>query len=143
MPIKNKKIYTIGTSTRDKEEFIELIKQYEIKAIIDVRRFPTSRFEHFKKDNLQRFAKQEGVRYFYLGNKLGGYRNGGYDEYTRSVSFQEGIKKLKEIALRIPSAFFCAEKLPWKCHRRFIADTLKKEGWRVFHIIEKGRCWER
>ncbi|MBE0477856.1 DUF488 domain-containing protein [Candidatus Aerophobetes bacterium] len=137
MNTENKKIYSFGTSTREKEEFIELVKQYKIKAIIDVRRFPTSRFEHFKKDNLQRIAEKENIRYFYLGNELGGYRKAGYEEHTRSASFQAGMKKLEDIAIQLPSAFFCAEKLPWRCHRRFIADVLKKGGWRVIHIIEK------
>lgn len=35
----------------------------------------------------------------------------------------------------------CAERFPWKCHRRWIARELHKRGWQVEHIIDKGKVW--
>jgi len=142
MSIKSKKVYTLGTSNRTQDEFIELLKLYNIKAVIDVRRFPTSKWEHFKKENLQKFLKEKNIRYFYLGRELGGYRKGGYEEYTRSELFKKGIENLEKISIKANSALVCAEKLPWRCHRRFIGEKLKEKGWRVVHIIERQRCWE-
>lgn len=63
----------------------------------------------------------------YLGDELGGYRKGGYEAYLLTKEFLEGLKKL--------------ERLPWRCHRRFIGNALKNSGWKVIHIIEKDRRW--
>ncbi|RLG80782.1 MAG: hypothetical protein DRO09_02700 [Thermoprotei archaeon] len=44
---------------------------------------------------------------------------------------------LKGIIGRVngPVAIMCSEKLWFKCHRRFISDTLVREGFEVLHII--------
>ena len=136
-----KTIYTIGTSTRGWEEFRELVKSFGIIVLADVRRFPQSRFEHFHRENLARLCQREGLSYLYLGKDLGGYRKGGYEAYTKTQGFKEGIEKLKTYASRQPTAILCAERFPWRCHRRFIARRLEEEGWEVVHIIEKERVW--
>jgi uncharacterized protein (DUF488 family) len=134
-------IYTLGTSNHTKEEFLELLKYYHIETVVDVRSFPQSRFEHFKKDNLARILQGEGFKYVYLGKELGGFRKGGYLSYTKTVPYQEGISHLEQIGKESITAFICAERLAWKCHRRFIASSLEEKGWLVEHIIEKGRVW--
>jgi len=138
---KHKKLYTLGTSNRESKDFLEILKTYCIEAVIDVRRFPTSRWEHFKKENLQKILEKEGINYFYLGRELGGYRKEGYEKHIETPLFKEGIQRLEKIATRLTSVFICAEKLPWKCHRRFIADVLQKRGWKVIHIIDRQRTW--
>ena len=134
-------IYTLGTSTHTREEFLELLNSYHIEKVVDVRSFPQSRFEHFKKENLERILSEKGFNYFYLGKELGGFRKGGYLSYTKSLPYQEGISHLEQIGRESITAFICAERFPWKCHRRFIASTLEERGWKVVHIIEKDRVW--
>lgn len=52
--MSEKLIYTIGTSNRSIDEFIEILKKYQIKTAIDVRSFPKSaRFPHFNSDSLK------------------------------------------------------------------------------------------
>jgi uncharacterized protein (DUF488 family) len=135
-------VYTIGTSNRTIEEFIKILDLYQINAVIDVRRFPTSqRFEHFKKENLAQHLYDHEISYHYLGNLLGGFRKGGYEAYMETGDFLKGLKQLEEIALEVPSAFMCAEKFPWKCHRNFIASSLKERGWEVIHILDTKETW--
>lgn len=136
-----KKIYSAGTSTRSEEEFIELLKSFGIQCVIDVRSFPTSRLEHFKGKNLQLILKREGIRYVYLGKELGGFRKGGYEAHLLSETFRHGLEKMESIARVEPTLFICAERLPWRCHRRFIGNALREKGWTVIHIIEKDRVW--
>ncbi len=136
-----KKIYSAGTSTRSEEEFIELLKSFGIRCVVDVRSFPTSRLEHFKGKNLELILKREGIRYVYLGNELGGFRKGGYEAHLLSETFRRGLEKMESIASAEPTLFICAERLPWRCHRRFIGNALKEKGWTVIHIIEKDRVW--
>ena len=135
-------IYTIGTSTRSIEEFISLCRKFKLQAVVDVRRFPVSKFDHFKKDNFSSELHRRGIRYFYLGDILGGFRKKGYEEHTHTSEFAGGIEKLKQIASEFVTAFLCAEKFPWRCHRRFIALRLVQDGWRVVHILDEERTWE-
>jgi uncharacterized protein (DUF488 family) len=134
-------IYTLGTSTRSKKEFIEVLHHFHVDTVADVRSFPQSRFEHFKKENLVRILKEEGFGYVYLGSELGGFRKGGYQAYTKSGPYLEGISLLEKPAREGITAFMCAERFPWKCHRRFIAVSLEERGWHVIHIIDKDRVW--
>ncbi len=135
-----KTIYTIGTSTRRLRELVETLKYYRIKRLIDVRHFPTSsRFPHFKRERLSRSLPRQGIEYRFLGEQLGGYRPGGYEAYVKTTAFQEGIEELTRLGLEKRSVFVCAEKLFWRCHRRFIADGLIQKGWDVYHIIDKGK----
>jgi uncharacterized protein (DUF488 family) len=121
---------------------MEILDLHQIIAIIDVRRFPTSqRFDHFKKENLIQHLHHHKISYHYLGNLLGGFRKGGYEAYMETVDFLKGLKQLEAIAKEGPSAFMCAEKFPWKCHRNFIASRLKERGWEVIHILDKDETW--
>jgi uncharacterized protein (DUF488 family) len=58
-----------------------------------------------------------------------------------TASFLKGLERLEKIGRERRTAFFCAEKFPWRCHRRWIARTLSERGWVVVHIIEKGKIW--
>ena len=132
-----KEIYTIGTSTRSLKDFIKILLSHGINVAVDVRRFPFSkRFPHFCKDTLALALKENGVAYFYLGNELGGLRKSGYERYTNSKEFREGIERLESIASTSKVTFFCCERLFFRCHRRFIAKILEKKGWKVYHIVD-------
>ena len=49
---QGKLVYTLGTSTRSPEEFIELLREHSVVVVVDVRRFPSSQFEHFCREKL-------------------------------------------------------------------------------------------
>jgi len=138
---QGKLVYTLGTSTRSLEEFIQLLTSHSVGAVIDVRRFPSSRFEHFCREKMEGLLPEAGIEYIYLGQELGGYRRGGYQNFTATSQFQTGIRKLEEIARKLNTAIICAERFPWRCHRRFIAIELEKRGWQVSHIIDERRDW--
>jgi len=141
-------IFTLGTSNRTLEEFLEILKEYKIGTVVDVRHWPTSRlFPHFKKENLERFLKENKIEYYHL-EKLGGYREGGYQNYMKTDEFKEGLEELIRISQfynceKVKNvAIICAEKFPWKCHRALISQELEKRNFKVIHIIEKNRIWE-
>ncbi|HIE17856.1 MAG TPA: DUF488 domain-containing protein [Dehalococcoidia bacterium] len=134
-------IYSLGTSTRSKAEFTALLQSYGIEMVIDVRRFPTSRFEHFKQPSLARLLTRLHIKYLHLGNRLGGYRKGGYQAFTTTPEFKQGLKAIEKAARQKRSVILCAERLPWRCHRRFITSELEKRGWQVEHIIDENKTW--
>ncbi|MGB9552907.1 MAG: DUF488 family protein [bacterium] len=135
------KVFTLGTSDRPFEEFLGLLRLHQIQAVADVRRFPTSRWEHFKKETFQSLLEAEKIDYFYLGKELGGFRSGGYQAYMQTEEFRKGIEQLKEIASQMATVIVCAERFPWRCHRRFIAQFLESCGFQVVHILDRNRVW--
>ncbi len=141
-PEPGRHIYTLGTSTRTAEGLLSVLKAYDIELVADVRSFPTSRFEHFRQKHLAGLLDEAGIAYVYLGKELGGYRKMGYLNYIATGDFQAGVGKLERIAAHRKSAFLCAERFPWRCHRRFIAGEMEKRGWQVTHIIDEKRVWQ-
>ena len=134
-------IFTLGSSTRPLDEFLSLLKQHGTQRVVDARRFPTSRFQHFKRENLKSVLEEEGFKYTYSGDRLGGYRKGGYQDYTTTPNFKPAVDFLEELASASKTAMMCVEKLPWRCHRRYISLELESRGWKVIHIIDTDRLW--
>ncbi len=136
-----KTIYSIGHSNRSIEDFLALLKQNNIDTLIDVRSSPVSKWEQFRKENLSRSLSDDGYKYVYLGRELGGFRKGGYERYTRTEEFKQALEEVEAYALDKEIAFMCAERFPWKCHRRYISRALEEKGWKVIHIIDKDKTW--
>ncbi len=130
------RVYTLGTSKRGEEEFIKILKKYKIETIFDVRRFPTSQFPHFQRERLEEICQREGVEYIYSGKELGGYRKGGYQNWMKGEEFKRGISLIREKAKGKTVCLLCAERVPFFCHRRFIAQELERKGVSVVHIME-------
>ena len=59
-------IYTIGTSTRSAEEFTRLLTGRDVAVVVDVRRFPFSRFEHFSGEHFSRFLRHADIDYVHM-----------------------------------------------------------------------------
>ena len=134
------RIWTIGHSNRSIEAFLELLREHSIQVLADIRSFPTSKIEHFKREEMERWLPENGIEYVWLGKELGGYRKGGYKRHMRTKLFREGVKKLLEIAKQKRTCIMCMEKNPKYCHRRFISAYLERKGVEVIHIIEKGQA---
>ncbi|MEM1537116.1 MAG: DUF488 domain-containing protein [Candidatus Bathyarchaeia archaeon] len=132
-------IWTIGHSNRSINTFLELLKEHKIQVLVDVRSFPTSKSEHFKRENMEKWLPENGIEYLWLGKELGGYRKGGYEKHMRTKIFREGVKNLLEIAAQKRTCIMCMEVNPKYCHRRFIAAHLERKGVKVIHIIAKGQ----
>jgi len=135
-------IYTLGTSNRSLEEFCEILQKFGIEQVIDVRSFPQSRrFPHFTRKNLEKALLLRGVAYIWLGKELGGYRKEGYQNYMKTENFREGMQKLLALSSGKRSVILCAERFPWRCHRRFIAQRLEELGCELRHILDGEKVW--
>jgi len=134
-------LYTVGTDLRSVEDFMEIIHAYEIRAVLDVRSYPRSKLLHFSGETLPGLLASNGIAYHFLGKELGGLRKGGYTAYIVTDGFREGIRALEAIARETLSVIICAERFPWKCHRKWISFELQKQGWEIRHIIDKGKVW--
>lgn len=132
---RDKVIYSAGTGARPLAEFIALLRGCGVAVAADVRSFPSSRrYPHFSREELRRSLAREGIEYVWLGECLGGFREGGYESHMLTEGFQRGLEELEELARRSPTVFFCAERHPRRCHRRFISRALEERGWKVLHL---------
>ncbi|MFQ6077077.1 MAG: DUF488 family protein [Candidatus Bathyarchaeia archaeon] len=129
-------VYTIGYGGRKFEDFVHLLKRHGVVVVVDVRRFPKSKYPGFDGKSLQEALPKLGIEYLYLGDLLGGFRRGGYQKYMESREYQEGIKRLLEVVEKGGAAIMCVERSPRACHRRFITSTLEGLGVKVVHIIK-------
>lgn len=128
-------VYDIGHSTRSKESFLSILKRHSIEIVVDVRRFPRSKkFPHFDKETMKEYLSKEGIDYLWMGEKLGGFRKGGYEEWSRTEAFSQGIEELENLAIRKKTVILCAEGFYLRCHRMFILERLTKSGWEVRHL---------
>jgi uncharacterized protein (DUF488 family) len=147
-------IFTIGHSTRTWDEFVGVLKAHSIEAIADIRAFPMSRrMPHFNRDFLARSLPADGIRYVW-SKALGGHRKKvladspnvalrnqsfrNYADYMLTGEFQRGITELIELANSLRTAYMCAERLYFRCHRMLVSDWLVAHGYKVLHIDGLG-----
>jgi uncharacterized protein (DUF488 family) len=147
-------IYTIGHSTRELGEFLDLLAAHGVTQIVDVRRYPASRrHPHFAREALAAALEAIGVAYQHEP-ELGGRRTArrdstntawhsasfrGYADYMETSEFADALGRLRELARVRPTAILCAEAVPWRCHRQLIADALVARGEDVTHILGADR----
>ena len=155
--MKQKIIYTIGHSTHTLEDFIAMLKSFEIELLADIRSYPGSRkFPHFNKEILSVSLSENDIEYIHL-RELGGRRKvkadscntgwrvaafRGYADYMETENFEKAIRELEQIASEKRVAYMCAEAVWWRCHRSLVSDYLKHNGWTVLHIMGIGKSSE-
>ena len=149
------KIWTIGHSTRSLAELLELLEEFEIQLLADVRQFPMSRrYPHFNEPALKKALERKKIAYEHFLD-LGGRRKAlkdspnsawrheafrGYADYMETEPFREGIQHLLQLASKKRTAIMCAEAVWWRCHRGLVSDYLKVMGIEVCHIMAPGKA---
>lgn len=144
------KIFTLGHSTRDWEDFLEILEGNKIHQLIDVRTIPKSRHNpQFNTDVMAKKLPKSKIHYLWMKG-LGGLRKPkkpsineawknasfrGYADYMQTTEFLENLKILMKEAAKRRTAIMCAEAVPWRCHRSLISDALIIRKIEVFHII--------
>ena len=144
-------IYSIGHGNRPISSFIELLKKYNGKYLIDVRSFPRSKFNpDFNRENLETECQANGIKYIFMGDTLGGkpkakhlYDEDGRADYTlmaKERDYQSSIARLQVAANLEENTFImCSELCPSQCHRsKLIGKTLDDLGLHPVHIDKRG-----
>jgi len=147
-------IYTIGHSTCTLDQLVSALKAHGIETLVDIRAFPMSRrLPHFNRESLERSLPELGIRYLWM-KALGGYRKStrensphsalrnasfrNYADYTLTPDFHEAITELLKVATDSRTAYMCAERVYFRCHRMIVSDWLVAHGHEVLHIDAEG-----
>ena len=147
-------LWTIGHSIRPWEAFVAILREAEIAAVADIRRFPGSRrHPHYAGTAMAHELPAIGIDYVPMP-ELGGrrrpdpdspntaWRNAafrGYADYMRTPEYAAARDRLAELAMQRRTAMLCAEAVWWRCHRGLVADDFKSRGWEVIHLLALGR----
>lgn len=147
-------LYTIGHSTRTLDDFLATLKAHSIQTLVDIRSFPMSRrLPHFNREALEKSLSKSGIRYLWMPALGGrrkkirddspnialrsdGFRN--YADYMLTSEFRRGVEELIKLAQHSPTAYMCAERLYFRCHRMLVSDWLVAHGHQVLHIDGAG-----
>lgn len=147
----SKSIYSIGHSNHSIEKFLNLLKDFQIEVLVDIRSYPYSKYSsQFDMNNLKESVKKSGMKYLYMGGELGGKpqdtkfydRNGNviYSLIAQSLPFLEGISRLEKGLKYRRVAIMCSEENPGKCHRSLlVGQVLTERSITIFHIRGDGR----
>jgi uncharacterized protein (DUF488 family) len=150
-------IFTVGHSTHELEEFVELLRAHGVTRLVDVRQYPRSRrVPHFNIEALESSLPERGIEYLHM-RELGGRRKPlpdspndgwdneqfrGYADHMATPEFEAALGRLESLARTRRTAVMCAEATWFRCHRRLVSDALLVRGWRVLHIGSDGRLNE-
>lgn len=153
-------LYTIGHSNITASAFTDLLKQYQIQVVVDVRSSPYSQYSpQFNRELVEKTLEEAGIEYKFAGDYLGGrpndpscYKNklvpDGKADYLHLVDYplvmakdwyQKGLQQLIAIGQQSRTAILCSEENPAHCHRHhLIGKSLVEKGIVVLHIRGDG-----
>jgi len=132
-------LYTIGHSVVELSSLIATLTEHGVDLVADVRSKPRSRLPHFDQNPLQTAIEAAGMRYRFLGDRLGGvpqdaevarlWRQGHLNPIivAHLRSTDEWTDGLAEVVRLMRSGggtavcLLCSEADPNECHRKAVA----------------------
>ncbi|MBX3299909.1 MAG: DUF488 domain-containing protein [Acidobacteria bacterium] len=134
-------IWTIGHGRHEFKYFLELLRQYDIEFVIDVRSFARSRWPQFNGKVLFELLRENGIGYEQLPETGGKTR-------PKPDDLEWGIGRIIEIASETRTVLMCSESHPLSshkipranCHRiGLLAPLLRSKGVeQIVHILPNG-----
>jgi uncharacterized protein (DUF488 family) len=148
------RLYTVGHSTRSLDDLVETLHAHQIQTLADIRAFPMSRrLPQFNRESLETSLPAASIDYAWM-KALGGYRKKirddsphlalrnasfrNYADYMLTPEFEKAIAELVARAEVSRTAYMCAERVYFRCHRMLISDWLSAHGHEVLHIDGTG-----
>jgi uncharacterized protein (DUF488 family) len=153
-------VSTVGHSTLVEDAFASLLVEADVERLWDVRSYPTSHWDWFRRERMEEWLPAAGVEYRWvpaLGGRRGprrakgqraaragaqeplplAWHEEGFSNYQWHMTTEEFLAAADELAAlggRVNVAIMCAEAVWWRCHRSMIADYLVVAGSEVVHL---------
>ena len=132
------KVFTIGFTKKNAEQFFARLKQPGLQRVVDTRLNNVSQLAGFtKKDDLRFFLREVGhIDYIHLPAlaptqaMLDAYKKNGGDWETYEKQFlalmaERRIETSIDKDLVAGACLLCSEATPHHCHRRLVAEYLR------------------
>lgn len=144
------RLYTIGFAKKGAENFFELLRREQVKQLIDIRLNNTSQLAGFaKKDDLRYFLRVIiGIDYVYRPEWAPTREifdrfkknKGNWSEYERDFLALLSRRRIEEGLAREALdgvCLLCSEDKPDYCHRRLVAEYLRKQlgDMEIIHLV--------
>lgn len=141
-------LYTIGFTKKNAERFFSLLKENGVKQLVDVRISNSSQLAGFAKGkDLEYFVKEIcHIPYIHIADfaptkellDQWHKQEVTWDEYERiytKMLAERDILRKYGVKLFDGSCFLCSEDTPEQCHRRLLAEYMKKHSKELVKII--------
>lgn len=142
-------IYTVGHSTHQLDYFLELLKEYGVTCLIDVRSVAASSYNpQYNQEPLKNFLKRNGIQYLHFAEEFGARHTDpdllddeGKVDFTKvrkSWAFKNGVERIWQgLDKGFTISLMCSESEPLDCHRfSMVSIALDKDGFDVKHIMK-------
>ena len=142
-------IYTVGHSTHQLDYFLELLKEYGVTCLIDVRSVAASSYNpQYNKEPLTNFLKRNGIQYLHFAEEFGARHNDpdllddegkvDFAKVRKSWAFKNGVERIWQgLDKGFTISLMCSESEPFDCHRfSMVSIALDKDGFDVKHIMK-------
>ena len=142
-------IYTVGHSTHQLDYFLELLKEYGVTCLIDVRSVAASSYNpQYNQQPLKNFMKNKGITYLHFAEEFGARHKDpdllddegkvDFEKVRKSWPFKNGVERIwKGLDKGFVISLMCSESEPFDCHRfSMVSIALDKDGFDVKHIMK-------
>ena len=123
-------IFTIGHSTHQADDFINLLHRHNISLVCDVRSQPYSKYSNqFNKESIKKTLLENRIEYLFLGEELGARSKNRscYDKnklqfhlLAKDPLFKSGLDKVLRKVKEHRVVLMCSEAKPLDCHRTIL-----------------------
>lgn len=142
-------IYTIGHSTHHADYFLELLREYAVNCIIDVRSVAASSYNpQYNEEPFKNFLKNNKIIYMHFAEEFGARQTDpnllddegklDFDKVRKSWFFKSGLERVWQgVEKGYVMALMCSESEPLDCHRfSMVSVGLQTDGFEVKHILK-------
>jgi uncharacterized protein (DUF488 family) len=74
------------------------------------------------------------------------FESEGFRAYATYLTLREDVisnlESVESIARSKTATLLCSERMPWRCHRKILADYFLARGFCVLHILEREKVVE-
>jgi len=143
-------LFTLGYEGLSSEAFVAWLERHRIDIVADVRKLPLSRKKGFSKTQLSKILESENIEYIgfselgapkAMRQKLYSTKNykAFFREYHQEIQHKkEPIDKIINLLAKGSNiALLCFEHDPNTCHRKVLADEIKRRdgnGLKIMHL---------
>lgn len=140
--------YTIGFTKKSAEHFFKLLREHQVKRIVDVRLYNASQLSGFaKRDDLKFFLREIcSADYVHVEDLaptkdiLDAYKKkeiqwDRYEDEFLNLMARRNIERTVNLELLADGCLLCSEHKPHHCHRRLVVEYLNAHWDSKLHIV--------